>query len=374
MRRWSEIAAQVAATTKTSEKTAILAAYLAALDPEELPIAAVFLTGRPFPERDGRTTGIGWSTLGQVVLRVAGADEGALRRAYDRSSDVSVAVGEVLSEAGHTPDPAGEPTLTEVAAAFAAIQSASGPAAKGEVLAALLRRSSPGTAAAIVKVLSGELRIGLREGLLEAAVAKAFDRPLAAVKRAGMLTGDVGRTALLALEDHLDAAALALFSPLKFMLASPAEDAAEIMARLGPTVWVEDKYDGIRCQLHRAGDEVRCYSRDLNDITGQFPEVAEAARSLPWAGILDGEILAWKDGTVLPFLALQARLGRKAPSAAIRAEIPVIYVAYDVLALAEAGRDAPVASLLDEPSPPAAHAWRGWRSRSPQTPRPADSR
>ena len=164
-------------------------------------------------------------------------------------------------------------------------------------------------------MLSGELRIGLREGLLEAAIAKAFDRPLDAVKRAGMLTGDVGRTAALAREDRLGDAALALFHPLKFMLASPAEDAAEIIGRLGPTVWVEDKYDGIRAQLHRSGDEVRLYSRDLHDISGQFPEVVERRAGLPWAGILDGEILAWKDGVVLPFLQLQARLGPEGPVA-----------------------------------------------------------
>ena len=95
--------------------------------------------------------------------------------------------------------------------------------------------------------------------LVEAAIAKAFDRPLDAVKRAGMLTGDIGRTAELAREDRLDTAELTLFHPLKFMLASPAEDAAEILKRLGPTVWVEDKYDGIRCQLHRLGREVRLY-------------------------------------------------------------------------------------------------------------------
>ena len=182
-------------------------------------------------------------------------------------------------------------------------------------------------------MLGGELRIGLREGLLEAAIAKAFGRPLDAVKRAGMLTGDVGRTALLARDDRLGDAAMALFHPLKFMLASPAEDAAEIMARLGPTVWVEDKYDGIRAQLHRSGAEVRLYSRDLHDISGQFPEVVEGARDLPWAGILDGELLAWKDGVVLPFLQLQARLGRKNPSAGILADVPVIYVAWDVLGL-----------------------------------------
>jgi DNA ligase-1 len=154
-----------------------------------------------------------------------------------------------------------------------------------------------------------------------------------------MLTGDIGQTAILAREGRLGGAELALYHPLKFMLASPAEDAAEIMTRLGPVVWVEDKYDGIRCQLHREGSTVRLYSRDLHDISSQFPEVVVAARGLPWAGILDGEILAWRDGTVLPFIALQSRLGRKDPSAAILADVPVIFVAWDVLGLDQPGGD-----------------------------------
>ena len=348
MRRWSEVADRVAATTRTSQKTTILAGYLAGLDAPDLPIAATFLTGRPFSAVDQRSIGLGWAGLTGAVLRVAGADGESLRRAYDRSSDVATAVGEVLTEAGHAPDPADEPSLSDVRAAFEAIEAASGAAAKSDILEALLRRASPVTASGIVKVLSGELRIGLREGLLEAAIAKAFARPLDAVKRAGMLTGDIGRTAILAREDRLDAATMSLFNPLKFMLASPAEDAAEIMARLGPTVWVEDKYDGIRAQLHRSGSAVRLFSRDLHDISGQFPEIVEGASDLAWAGILDGEILAWKDGLVLPFLQLQARLGRKHPSPAIRDEVPVIYVAWDLLGVDDGG-DRAIVPLLERP-------------------------
>jgi DNA ligase-1 len=348
MRRWSETAERVAATTKTGEKTAILAAYLAGLTPEELPVAAVFLTGRPFPEADQRSLGVGWSGIASAVLRMAGADDDALRAAYDRSSDISTAVTEVLEAAGHAPDPAGEPTLVEVRSAFDAIEAASGATAKAAILEELLNRAAPRTAGAIVKVLGGDLRIGLREGLLEAAIAKAFGRTLQAVKRAGMLTGDAGRTAVLARDDRLAGAALALFHPLKFMLASPAEDAAEIIGRLGPVVWVEDKYDGIRAQLHSSGGDVRLFSRDLHDISGQFPEVVDGARDLPWAGILDGELLAWKGGVVLPFLQLQARLGRKSPSATIRAEVPVIYVAWDALALDTAG-DGAVRPMLEMP-------------------------
>ena len=333
MRRWSDLAERVAATTRTSEKTALLADYLRSLTADELPIAAVFLTGRPFPEADQRSAGLGWSAIMTAIGNVASITRGDLGAAYDRHSDLSKAVEDVLVGAGHAPPPEVSPTLPEVAATFAAVESASGPAAKARLLTELLARCDPATAKGIVKVLGRELRIGLREGLVEAAIAKAFDRPLDAVKWAGMLTGDVGRLAELARDDQLDDAELALFHPLKFMLASPAEDAAEILRRLGPEVWVEDKYDGIRAQLHKRGTDVRLYSRDLNDVSAQFPEVVDAARPLGWTGVIDGEILAWKDGLVLPFQSLQARLGRKSPSDAIRAEVPVIFVAFDLLAL-----------------------------------------
>ena len=348
MRRWSELAERLAATTRTSEKTAILADYFRTLTPEELPIAAVFLTGRPFPEADQRAAGLGWSAIATTVTAIGDVPRSALGEAYDRSSDLGIAVAEVLTAAGHSPPPGLSPTLPEVAAAFAAIEAASGPARKSAILRDLLERSDPATAKGIVKVLSGELRIGLREGLVEAAIAKAFHRPLDDVKWAGMLVGDVGRLAGLARDDALGSAALALFHPLKFMLASPAEDAAEIITRLGPEVWVEDKYDGIRAQLHKRGTDVRLYSRDLHDISTGFPEIVEAAVPLAWDGIVDGEILGWRDGTVLPFIALQGRLGRKSPSAAIQADVPVILVAFDALAVGPGG-DRPVEPLLRLP-------------------------
>jgi DNA ligase-1 len=335
MRRWSEIAERVAATTRTSQKTAILADYFRDLAPDELPIAATFLTGRPFPETDQRSAGIGWSAIATVVAAVAGVERAEMGAAYDRHSDLGRSVQDVLAGAGHEPPPETSPTLPEVAAAFQAIELARGPAAKSAIFRALIARSEPQTAMAIVKVLSGELRIGLREGLVEAALAAAFERPIDDVKWAGMLTGDIGQVAALARDDRLADAELALFHPLKFMLASPAEDAAEIIRRLGDEVWVEDKYDGIRAQLHKRGMDVRLYSRDLHDISGQFPEVVDAARDLPWDAVIDGEILGYRDGLVLPFISLQARLGRKDPSDAIKAEVPVIYVAFDLLAVGD---------------------------------------
>jgi len=372
MRRWSHVAERIAATTRTSEKTRLLAEYLRDVEPDALRDAVIFFTGRAFAESDARAAGLGWATIANAVARVAGVDRAQLAAAYDRYSDLGLAVGDVLaaresagapapeppgqadppgaappSGAAERPGPAESPSVPEVAAAFAAIEVAPGPAAKSAAFEALLRRCDPRSATYVVKILAGELRIGLRDGLLQAAIAGAFGRSPGDVANAAMLTGDIGETAVLAREDQLGAARLRLFRPLRFMLASPAEDAAEIMARLGRVVWTEDKYDGIRVQLHRRGPEARLFSRDLHDVSGQFPEVVASAARLDWDGILDGELLACRDGVVLPFLALQRRLGRKEPSAALRNEVPVAYVAFDLLALGPRGGD--VEPLLGRP-------------------------
>ena len=347
MRRWSETAELVAATSRTSEKVRILAAYLRSLTPAELPLAVTFLSGRPFPERDPRVLGMGWAAIAAAAEAEADAPTGALGRYYDRSSDLGQAVHDLLAASGRRH--AGElPTLTDVGDAFAAIAGARGTSAKSAIFAGLLWRCDRLTAKYVVKVMAGELRIGLREGHLEAGIAAAFERDLSAVQWASMLTGDLGRTAELARDDRLAAAELTLFRPLKCMLASPAADVAEVIARLGTPVWVEDKYDGIRAQLHLGAGSVRLYSRDLHDVSEQFPEVVAGAAHLAWEGILDGEVLAWRDGAALPFQQLQARLGRKRPSAAVMEATPVIYVAFDALALG-AGRGAPVEPLLRRP-------------------------
>jgi DNA ligase-1 len=347
MREWSDLTQRIAATTRTSEKVAALAGYLRGLRPSQLPIAVTYLTGRPFPERDARVTGIGWAAIASVAESVTGAPAGALGAAYNRSSDLGQAVGDLFRERGH--EARGEPpALEEVDATMSAIAAARGAAAKAELLGALLERCNADTARAVAKVLSGDLRIGLREGHLESAIAAAFDRPPADVQWAGMLTGDVGRTAELARDDRLGEAELTMFRPLKSMLAAPVADEEEVLRRLGTPVWVEDKYDGIRAQLHKEGAEVRLFSRDLNDVSESYPEVIATASELAWDGILDGELLAYRDGMALPFLQLQARLGRKNPSAEMQRRVPVIYVAFDLLAHG-AGRGATVEPLLRLP-------------------------
>jgi DNA ligase-1 len=343
MREWTEMAEAVAATRSTSAKVATVAAYLRDLPEAELEAAVTFLAGRPFAGADERTTGVGWRAVADAVQELAedaatrsGQSALSLGAAYDRSSDIGTAVAETLASAGHVPT--GEPPgVAEVQSALGAVAGARGSAAKVALLRELLARCDPGVARAVVKVLTGELRIGLRQGHLEAAIAAASGRALGDVQWAAMLTGDIGRTAALARDDALDTARLALFHPLTSMLASPVADEAEALSRMAPPVWVEDKYDGVRAQLHKQGAEVRLYSRELRDISEQFPEVVKAASGQPWDGVLDGEVLGWRDGQALPFLALQSRLGRKAPSAGVQADVPVIYVAFDALALADDG-------------------------------------
>jgi DNA ligase-1 len=240
MREWSEVADAVAATRSTTAKVTTVAGYLRSLEGPELEPAVTFLSGRPFAGADDRTTGIGWRAVSDAVQGLAieaaqGTDREplSLGAAYDRSSDIGTAVAETLSSVGHTAT-GQPPTLAEVQEALGRAAAARGPAAKVAILRELLARCDPSVARAVVKVLTGELRIGLRQGHLEAAIAAAFDRDLGDVQWAAMLTGDIGSAARLARDDALGSARLALFRPLTCMLASPVADEAEALSRMSP--------------------------------------------------------------------------------------------------------------------------------------------
>ncbi|TMC48031.1 MAG: ATP-dependent DNA ligase [Chloroflexi bacterium] len=322
-------ASAIGATSSKLEKVRLLAAYLRTLDPQRLPVATRYFAGRPFPSGDTRVLQIGGAALSTVLRELTGIDGDALSRIYRRHADAGDTTHDALLEAGR--GGTGGLDLVGVAAAFDTIAAGGTPRQRAGLLRELLAGCSPEEARYIVKLISGDMRIGLREGLVEEAIGRAFDRPATAVARADMIIGDLGEVALLARDDRLDDAQPRLFAPMRYMLASPVSGAAEVITRLGDEVWVEDKYDGIRCQLHRDAGRVLLCSRDLKDITEQFPEVVRAARRVEGALLLDGELLAFRERRVLPFAALQTRLGRKRPPPQLLAEVPVVFVAWDLL-------------------------------------------
>jgi DNA ligase-1 len=331
--RFAAVAEAVKATPKKLEKIEHLRAYLAELSPEDAALAALFFTARPFPQSDGRVLTMGWSVVKRAVLEVAGLSEADYRASYHRFADAGDAA-EALLQSRATAVAArteGGISLAAVAAAFAEIAAARGPAAKLDVFQALLLRLSPGEAKYVIKIVTSDLRIGLKEGLVEEAIAAAAVEPTEAVREANMLAGDIAAVALAARNHVLDTIQLRVFHPLQFMLASPEPTAEAIVARLAPPIWLEEKYDGIRCQVHKQGNRVELYSRDLKRITTQFPDLARAAQSITGDFIGDGELLAWRDGRALPFAELQKRLGRKGDDFFLGAEIPVSVSFYDLL-------------------------------------------
>ncbi len=333
MRELSQTCERIAATSKKNGKVVIVAEYFRSRALADAITSAVFLSGRAFPAFEERTLQIGGALLWKMVSELAGADEGELRAAYRKHGDLGSAAGELLG-ARDIPPQSRAVTLSEVRQAFDVIAASRTAAAKAAVLKALLERSSPLEAKYILKIISGELRIGLKESLVEEAIAKAYDAPFAQVRRANMLLGDIGATLKLAAEHGLEQARMRLFQPIGFMLASPAADAAEAFEYF-EHAQVEDKYDGIRAQAHCGGGQARLFSRTLDEVTQSFPELVGPLAELPGEVILDGEIVAWRHhedgGHAMPFSSLQQRLGRKLVSAEMIAAVPVACVVFDVI-------------------------------------------
>ena len=255
-----ETSLAVAATPRRSEKTAILAALLAEVASGEVAICVGLLSGEP---RQGRV-GVGYATLRELAITAAA-----------------------------------QPSLTVLAldGAITEIAGTVGPGSatqRREILTELLARATEPEAAFVRRLLTGELRQGALAGVMADAVARAADVPTALTRRALMLSGDLTRTAEIAVaegEAGLRAVGLEVMRPVLPMLASPASSVAEAVEAFG-LCSVEHKLDGLRVQIHRADDEVRIFSRNLNDLTARLPGIVAAVRSLPVeTAVLDGEAL-----------------------------------------------------------------------------------
>ena len=329
MRALAEICESIASTTKKNEKVRIVAEYLRTLAVEEAAVAAIFLSGRTFPAYEEKTLQVGGSMLWQVLREIAQVSDEAMAAAYRRYGDLGSAAFDLLQSAAPRQNTL---SLQQVEREFHRIAETRGASSKASFLRLLLSKATALEAKYLVKIISGDLRIGLRESLVEEAIAKAYEDPYEGVQRANMLLGDISGTLRLAADHRLGDARMRIFHPIGFMLASPVQTAAEAFSYF-EHAQVEDKYDGIRAQAHVSNGDARLYSRTLDEVTDAFPELPDALVVFSEEVILDGEILAWSldEGRALPFSQLQRRLGRKKVSAAMMRDVPVAYVVFDIL-------------------------------------------
>ncbi len=328
--------AAIAATASKLDKIALVAGYLRGLDDGDLAPAARYFTGNPFPQAQERSLAVGGRTIVAAAAHVWGVEDAALSLAYRATGDLGAALGPFVRPAHDLGLFRETLTPARLYALLSEIADASGKNAqkRRRVLCerAFSACTDPLEATYVIKIMTGELRIGLREGLVVDAVAAAFERDPRAVRRAAAAAGDLGAVALAAKHDALDQVAIAYHAPVAFMLASPIAYGSEYKDLASATWLVEDKYDGIRAQAHVTPNRVSLFSRTLNDVAGSYPEVVAALRALPGSCALDGELVALRDGRVLPFRYLQARLQRKDVSEELLREVPVRYVAFDMLA------------------------------------------
>jgi DNA ligase-1 len=325
-----------AGTTKKLQKQAVLSAYFKELREDDLKLAVRFAGGRAFPTTTETVLNVGGATVWDVALGLLGVGHEELRETVIRSGEI----GEALAKLWERRDPpaaaagaGGEITLGEMEEAFKELAATGNGERKREILWALFSRCADGREAAyLAKVIFRDMRTGVQEGVLQAAVAEAFGKAVKEIQQTQLLVGDLEEVAVLAKGDRLGEARFTLFHPIQFMLATPQETFAEAAGTLdGRGFFAEDKLDGIRAQVHKAGGKVYIYTRTMDRTDESFPDVVGQVMRLPGEFLLDGEIVPYEHGEVLPFAHIQRRLGRKVLTKKVLAENPCRFVAFDVL-------------------------------------------
>ena len=332
LQRFAEVAEQVASTTKKLEKTALVGNYLKQLDDADLGRASRYFAGHQFAQNDARTTNVGGSIISSALSEATGLSRQELAPIYVRLGDAGETAHEAVMSAKRFHGPT--ISLAETESIITSLSETRGIKNKTRILVAVLSHATPLEAKYLIKLLAGDLRIGLREGLVEDAISRAFERPLASVAMVNMLLGDLGETAVRARANDLQNVNMRLFHPIKFMLATPAADLADIARTMPDQFFVEDKFDGIRAQAHFKDGRVAIYSRTMDEITHRFPELISPLNDLGIDAVIDGEVVPARGDRILPFSELQKRLGRKTIGAELLRDVPVILVAYDLLYVA----------------------------------------
>jgi DNA ligase-1 len=339
---------KIRATNSKNIKVNILCEYLLSLDEDEaLCIAVLFFSNRIFPRGSKFVMNIGFSTIIQVLSEIATLDSEEVHKVYLQHGDVgalseyAVSKKNIISLFEHQ-----SLTILDVYDRLKRIADTIGSGSgkdKKNILKGLLVDSSPIEAKYLIKIISGEMRIGLTEGSVEIAISKLFSLDLKDVRDAALALGDIFHLVLLAKRNLLHTALIKQLVPISYMLADVMFTAEEIINYYKRTLVCEFKYDGIRAQMHKVGQQIRLFSRRLADVSNTFPELINAAFNLGLLSsqtspalsnmdfILDGEIMAFQNGRPLHFQELQKRLHKKDQTEQIISEIPLVYVVFDVM-------------------------------------------
>ena len=354
-------------TTSKNKKVDLIAQYISGLGEDSLPIAVLFLSGRIFPRGSTHNLNIGFRTILQSLLEISRLNEADIMRIHLEHGDMgsiaefAISKKKMVTLFNSVEMMVEKPTLNEINDHFRKIANLRGPRSnndKKNILKGLLLRCSPLEAKYLIKIISNEMRIGSYEGLMEIAIAKAFEKSVESIREAILMSGDIANVALLSKKDTLNLVTIKPFVPMGFMLADVMFTAEEIIKYFDRPLLCEYKYDGIRVQMHKFGNVCKLYSRNLSDISYAFPELINSAlqirRKKGRIGqkknkicldesalsnledddvnfILDGELIAFKNNKPLPFQELQKRLRRKSMTDRILSEIPVCYIVYDIM-------------------------------------------
>jgi DNA ligase-1 len=341
----AELLERIEATKKRLEIIDMAADFLKRLDAEEVEPAVAMILGRAFPKWSQKTLDVSWATLSGALQRVTAVDWDVFREAFTSTGDIGAAVKAVFEKTNVKKQALlleKTLTITEVRHLLESLAGTEGSGSrekKERLITALLSQVSPVEAKYLVKIFVGEMRTGLYEGLMEQAVAKAFDVPLATVQEASMAMGDIGEVAAIAKIEgkaRLSQIGFQVFRPVELMLAQVASDVAEALAEHGGRTAFEYKYDGARVQIHKQGSEVRVFSRRLSDVTQSLPEVVESVKANIKAdeAIVEGEVIAVDEsGQPIPFQHLMRRFKRVHEVQGTAEKIPVRLYLFDVLFL-----------------------------------------
>ena len=340
----AETLEKVETTKKHLETLSIIAEFLRTAETEELEPAVSMVLGRALPKWSQKTLEVSWATLNAVLRRITQVDRSTFNQTLGNADDIGNAA-KVLFEKSkvkrQTQLTQKQLTIVEVRSYLETIAGTSGSGSKERkerLIEALFSQASPIEAKYLVKVVVGEMRTGFNEGLMEQAIAKAFDIPLAEVQKASMALGDTGEVATLAKSSRetLSEVGFKVFRPVKPMLAQIAQDLKEALEIHRAETAFEYKYDGARVQIHKRGDEVRIFSRRLTDATLSLPEIVEITEANVKANeaILEGEVVAVdSSGFPIPFQHLMRRFKRVHGIADSAQRIPLKLFLFDALYL-----------------------------------------